>query len=87
MSVSSVVSYLNLRNVLILIIPSLLGLFLFMTPVVSEKGLTIPVAMLANALKQILGGLMPLILTCIVCFSALLTLLTKLLQPTFLGVQ
>jgi nucleoside recognition membrane protein YjiH len=87
MSSSSVVTYFSWRNLLILLIPSLLGLFLFMTPITSEKGLTIPVAMLANVLKQSLGTLMPLLLTLIVGLSALLTLLTKVLQPKFLQHQ
>ena len=58
-SSSSAVSYFSWRNLLILLVPSLLGLFLFMTPVASEKGLTIPVAMLANSLKSALAGWMP----------------------------
>lgn len=84
MSSSSVVTYFSWRNLLVLLVPSLLGLFLFMTPVVSEKGLTIPVAMLANALKQHLGTAMPLVLTVIVGLSAFCTVLTKVLQPKYL---
>jgi len=80
----STVTYFSWRNLLVLFVPSMLGLFLFMTPVTSEKGLTIPVAMLANALKQGLGTMMPLLLTLIVSVSALFTLWTKVQQPKFL---
>ena len=84
MSSSSAVSYFSWRNLLILMVPSLLGLFLFMTPVASDKGLTIPVAMLANALKQGLGTFTPVLLTLIVGLSAFFTVFTKVLQPKFL---
>jgi nucleoside recognition membrane protein YjiH len=66
--------YFSWRNLAVLVIPSLLGLFLFMTPISSDAGLTIPVAMLANWLKSSLAGVMPWLLSAIVMSSALLTL-------------
>lgn len=74
----------TLRNWLILLLPSLLGVFLFMTPVPAEKGLTIPVALMANQLKAALGDWMPYLLAMIVCLSALATLIVKLWQPASL---
>ena len=75
-------NYSTLRNWLILLLPSLLGVFLFMTPIPAEKGLTIPVAVMANLLKTTLGSWMPYLLAFIVTVSAVLTLGVKLLKPT-----
>lgn len=75
---NSVTTYFNGRNFAILLIPSLLGLFLFMTPIVTETGLTIPVALLANALKAALADVMPWLLTGIVVSSALLSIIFSL---------
>ncbi|MFC0048458.1 YjiH family protein [Rheinheimera tilapiae] len=74
-------NYSTLRNWLILLLPSLLGVFLFMTPIPAEKGLTIPVAVMANQLKMTLGSWMPYLLAFIVTVSAVLTLLVKLAKP------
>lgn len=75
-------NYSTLRNWLILLLPSLLGVFLFMTPIPAEKGLTIPVAVMANLLKTTLGSGMPYLLAFIVTMSAILTLGIKLFKPT-----
>lgn len=74
-------NYSTLRNWLILLVPSLLGVFLFMTPIPAEKGLTIPVAVMANQLKVTLGSWMPYLLAFIVTVSAVLTLVVKLAKP------
>ncbi len=74
-------NYSTLRNWLILLLPSLLGVFLFMTPIPAEKGLTIPVAVMANQLKMTLGSWMPYLLAFIVTLSAVLTLVVKLAKP------
>jgi len=74
-------NYSTVRNWLILLLPSLLGVFLFMTPIPAEKGLTIPVAVMANQLKVTLGSWMPYLLAFIVTVSAVMTLGVKLLKP------
>lgn len=74
-------NYFTLRNWLMLLLPSLLGVFLFMTPIPAEKGLTIPVAVMANQLKVTLGQWMPYLLACIVTVSAVATLVVKLCKP------
>lgn len=74
-------NYSTLRNWLILLLPSLLGVLLFMTPIPAEKGLTIPVAVMANQLKMTLGSWMPYLLAFIVTVSAVLTLVVKLAKP------
>ncbi len=78
---SSSENYSTLRNWLVLLIPSLLGVFLFMTPIPAEKGLTIPVAVMANQLKASLGTLMPYVLAVIILSSAFATLFVKALKP------
>lgn len=84
MSANTTTNYFSWRNLAVLVLPSLLGLFLFMTPVPAEKGLTIPVAMLANWLKTSLGAMMPWLLTAIVSSSALLTLWTYVKPTAFM---
>lgn len=73
------------------LLPSLIGVGLFMTPITNDEGITIPVKVLADAFLGILGGtIAPLLLTVIV-LSAILTLLTKSvpavarLIPAFFG--
>ena len=78
---SSPENYSTLRNWLLLLLPSLLGVFLFMTPIPAEKGLTIPVAVMANQLKALLGAAMPYVLAAIIVSSALLSVLIKTLKP------
>jgi nucleoside recognition membrane protein YjiH len=82
---SSSENYSTLRNWLLLLLPSLLGVFLFMTPIPAEKGLTIPVAVMANQLKAMLGSAMPYVLAAIIVTSALLTVLMKTLKPAFIA--
>ena len=84
MSLNAAANYFSWRNLAILVLPSLLGLFLFMTPVPAEKGLTIPVAMLANWLKTNLGAVMPWLLAAIVSSSALFTLWTWVKPAAFM---
>ena len=84
MSSTAAANYFSWRNLAILTLPSLLGLFLFMTPIPAEKGLTIPVAMLANWLKTGLGSMMPWILAAIVSSSAVLTLWTFVKPVSFM---
>lgn len=74
-------NYSTLRNWLTLLVPSLLGVFLFMTPIPAEKGLTIPVAVMANALKTTVGSWMPYVLALIVSVSALVTVGVKVFKP------
>ncbi len=71
-------SYFTLRNWVILLLPSLIGVYLFMVPVANEKGLTIPVALMANQLKTWLGVWMPAVLMALIGISAFFTLIVKL---------
>ena len=64
-------------NILKFAIPSLIGILLFMFPVPLEEGFTIPVAILAGYLKELLEPQLPLIMTIIITLTAIVTLLVK----------
>ncbi|MFZ3580122.1 YjiH family protein [Virgibacillus sp. DJP39] len=59
------------------IVPSLIGVFLFMTPVPSGDGMTIPIAIMADWLQSILGGYLSLIMMWIIIITALGTVIVK----------
>ena len=75
----------SLRNWLMFIVPSLLGLLLFVTPVKMDGQFTIPVAILAGGLKAILKDQLTTIITVLVTFTGLMTSLTKVFQPRFIS--
>lgn len=70
----------NLQTLLTFIVPSLIGLLLFMMPISFEGNITIPIAIVAKALQSLLGDSLPLIVTAIVLFTALMTTLHKLVK-------
>jgi nucleoside recognition membrane protein YjiH len=76
-------NYFTFRNWCILLCPSLIGVYLFMVPVATEKGLTIPVALMANQLKVGLAEWMGLILMLIIGVSAVMTVLVKTVAAKF----
>lgn len=77
-------SYSTLRNTLMFIIPSLLGILLFMTPVKFADSFTIPIALLAKSFLGLLGQYAPDIVTTIVTFSAFSSLLVVIIKPAFI---
>lgn len=74
---------LPLKGYLLFIIPSLLGIFLFMTPLPfgEDAAITIPVAFLAKQLEGLLVGVLPALVTLILFFVALLTGWVTLFKP------
>lgn len=74
----------SLGNWLMFTLPSLLGLLLFVTPVKVDGQFTIPVALLAGGLKAILADQLTTIITAVVTFTGLITVITKVLQPRFI---
>ena len=67
------------------IIPSILGILLFMTPLTHEGEMTILVALLSNAFSNALGDLISVIVLIIITISALLTLIYRISKPKFIG--
>ncbi len=75
----------NLSHFLLFLIPSLLGIFLFMIPLPSkESGITIPVAAMANFLQELLGSSIPAIMLVIIMIALLGTILAKTVKPAFI---
>jgi len=63
------------------LIPSLIGIGLFMIPVPTEEGFTIPVALLSGALEGMLIDALPAIMTVIIIISFLGSLIHKGFRP------
>ncbi|WP_439888108.1 YjiH family protein [Pseudomonas sp. MBLB4123] len=74
----------NLRQLLIFLIPSLLGVLLFLTPIVYEGKVTIGLGVMADTLKAALAAWLPAIATGLLLFSAALGLLASLFKPRWL---
>lgn len=68
----------------IFFIPSLLGLFLFMAPISYEGDITIPVAILAKGLIALLNDYLIPIVTIIISFMAVASLLYRAVKPSFI---
>lgn len=76
----------TLLDILKFLIPSTIGVFLFMTPTANNGEITIPIAMLSNWLQATLSGVLPYIVLGIILITALATLVVKLLgraKPDF----
>lgn len=74
----------NLTTILTFIVPSLIGLLLFMTPVSYQGDITIPIAIVAKALLSLLGDSITTVVTGVVLFTALLTLINKFFKIPFI---
>ena len=79
--VRQVIKNYNIKTMLTFIVPSILGLLLFMTPVSFDGQLTIAIAVMAKYLQASLAELIPTIVTAIVITSALITAITVLFEP------
>ncbi|MBJ7549055.1 YjiH family protein [Marinomonas ostreistagni] len=71
----------NRASIWMFIIPSLLGLLLFMTPIAYEDGVTIPIAILASEFKALLGTSAPSVVTGLICIAASLSVITTVFKP------
>src|SRR5690625_795814 len=69
----------NVMDHLKFIIPSLLGIFLFMTPVMTEDGFTIPIAILANWIEGVLENQLSFIMMAIIIITAVITMIAKVI--------
>ncbi|EDL54697.1 hypothetical protein VSAK1_21109 [Vibrio mediterranei AK1] len=66
-------------------IPSLIGLFLFMAPITFDGGLTIPVAVLAKSLQAAVGDFIVPLVTAIIAFMAIASVITRIAKPAFIN--
>ncbi|WP_042351147.1 YjiH family protein [Bacillus massiliigorillae] len=74
----------KVSSLLLFIIPSLIGILLFMTPVSYDGQITIPIAILSGTFKDMLGDSIPYIMTFIIVLAVLGTLAAKLFNIPFI---
>ncbi|MBG9914566.1 membrane protein [Bacillus sonorensis] len=66
------------------LVPSLIGIALFMIPIKVGKDLTIPIAVFSNGLEKLLHEHLPFIMMLIVSATFILTFITKTFHPTII---
>lgn len=66
------------------LIPSFIGIFLFIIPIKYEDNITLPVAFLANWLSDLLAESLPYITVAIFSIAVLFTVLAKTMKPAFI---
>lgn len=72
---------LNTRNLLKFLIPSLIGVSLFLIPFSTGETINIGMGMMADGLKALLGDALPAIAVFVLCLSVVLTTWVKLAKP------
>lgn len=73
----------HLKRYFRFIIPSLIGIFLFMVPVPVDGHLTIPIAIFSGWLERLLANFLPQIMTVLITISFLGTVAVKCRVPIF----
>lgn len=66
------------RNVLMFLVPSLIGILLFMTPVIYDGNVTIPVAVLAKLVQTVFADYLVAMVSAIITTTMLMTLVAWL---------
>lgn len=74
----------SLKSPLFFIVPSLIGMFLFMIPISFNGEITIPIAILSKFLTKSLGDSLTLIITIAICISAIMSIIAKVFKPNFI---
>ena len=74
----------TLKDNLKFIIPSIIGVLLFMIPIKYEGDVTIPIAIFSGMLVDFLGEYLVYIITGTLAISAILSLITTLCKPKFI---
>ncbi|NOU50864.1 YjiH family protein [Pseudoalteromonas sp. JBTF-M23] len=72
---------LDWRTLFAFIVPSLIGVFLFMTPVAIGEAMTIPIAVMAKALQGVVGPYVDTLILAIICTTGVMSLLVTLFKP------
>ncbi|SHI26282.1 YjiH family protein [Ferrimonas marina] len=71
----------NTRNLMMFLIPSLLGLLFFLAPLSVDGSVTFPLALMAKGLKGLLGDAILPLVTGVISFTALASLVASLAKP------
>ena len=66
------------------LIPSIIGIILFMVPFKHNGDYTIPVAILSGLFTDLLGDALPAIITILISFTGIMTIIYKLTKPSFI---
>lgn len=74
----------SLKEFLQFLVPSLIGISLFMIPISYNNEITIPIAVLSGSLQSLLKSILPTIMVCIISITFVFTTITKLLKPRFI---
>ncbi|MCM3491633.1 YjiH family protein [Alkalihalophilus marmarensis] len=71
------------KHYLAFILPSLIGILLFMTPIVIDGDITIPVAFLAGIVEGAFADVLPLAMTILLVLSVIMTVFVVAAKPAF----
>lgn len=66
------------------IIPSLIGILLFITPIKTADGITIPVAFLSNQINGAIGEVIPAIVVLMMVISSIGSMIALVFKPNFI---
>ncbi|TCQ03052.1 YjiH family protein [Serpentinicella alkaliphila] len=70
-------------NLLRFLIPSIIGVILFMTPISYLGEITIPVAIFSKYVQNLLADILPTIITILICSTAIISLITSIFKPSY----
>ena len=74
----------SFKGILKFLIPSLIGIFLFMIPLPINGNITVAVASLSKGLQGLLNNYLTAIMTTIIVISAIGSIYTKIFKPKFI---
>ncbi len=74
----------SLKSKLLFIIPSIIGIMLFMTPISYQGDITIPIAILSGAMQNLFGDSIPYIMTALIVLAVLGTFFAKVSKDSFI---
>lgn len=74
----------TLSSILMFIIPSVIGILLFMTPIKYNGEITIPIAILSGFMQELFGASIPSIMTFLIALTAIITVIAKFIDLPFI---
>lgn len=74
----------SISSILTFVIPSFIGILLFMIPLPFGDGFTIPIAYFSNWLQEVLFGYVPILALILICLSFLGSLIAKIWKPAWI---
>lgn len=74
----------NKKSFLTFLIPSLIGLFVFMAPISYQGNITIPVAVLAKLIQSVFEGYLVAMVSLIIATMSIASIVTRIIKPPFI---